>query len=375
MTGPGPVPGAGGVQGSPRPPANGNWVPPGTWRPPGQQPHTGFPPPGQQPTHAGFPPPVQYQRPIAVRPPALPTQPREYQEFWRTLGVPVWKPLVAVLLGAVGFLLISLLVSAAGIFYDIATSGTTIDEVLAGLLEGEISQAVFIANSVALGLMVALSFLLQRIVGQPPGFLSSVVGRVRWRWMLTCFGISIVAVGLLTAVELALVGWDGLNLAPQPGWPLLLLAILLVTPFQAAGEEYLVRGVLFRAVGALLPHRLLGLALGAVVSSLVFVLLHSAADPWLNLVYFCMGLLFCHLTWRTGGLEAAVAMHAANNLLGLAFVPFQEWGGIFDRSEGVAGPEVLIQLVLLVAAGVVIEVLARRRGIVRRSAPAGDRAI
>lgn len=332
----------------------GNWVPPATWAPPGQPVGQGAYP---------LPPPV-------LRPPALPERSREYQEFWRTPGIPWWKLLLVVLLGAVGFFLISLVVTTAALVYDVANSEVSLDEVLDGLLAGEVSQLLFVANSVALGLMVALAFLLQRIVGQPPGFLSSVVGRVRWRWLFTCFAVSLAAVGLLTLVEVLLAGPGELDLVPQPGWLLLLVAIVVVTPFQAAGEEYLVRGVLFRAVGSLIPHRVVGLVLGAVVSSLVFVALHGAADPWLNLVYFCMGMLFCHLTWRTGGLEAAVAMHAANNLLGLAFVPFQEWGGLFDRSEGAGGPVVLVQLALLLVAGVVIELLARRRGIARSAAPA-----
>lgn len=320
--------------------------------------------PYQGPPH--FPPPL-------VKPPVLPVEPREYQEFWRAPGIPLWRPFVAVLVGVVGFFVVSLVITLAAVIYDGATSPEGFEAVMNGLLEGEVSQVVFIANSIALGLMVPLSFLLQRIVGQRPGFLSSVVGRVRWRWLLTCFAVSLAAVGLLTVVDGLIVGWDAMDISPRPGWLLLLVAILVVTPFQAAGEEYLVRGVLFRAVGSVIPHRMLGLVLGAVVSSLVFVLLHGAADPWLNLVYFCMGMLFCHLTWRTGGLEAAVAMHTANNLLGLAFVPFQEWGGLFDRSEGTGGPVVLVQLVLLVAAAVVIELLARRRGLATSSAPGAVR--
>lgn len=349
------------------PSGQGNWVPPGTWAAPGSAPGQGYP---QGQTY----PPAPYQGanhlpPLPVRPPVLPVEPREYQEFWRAPGIPLWKPFVAILLGAVGFFIVSLVITLAAVFYDVAASSEGMEAVLNGLLEGEISQTVFIANSVALGLMVPLSFLLQRFVGQRPGFLSSIVGRIRWGWLLTCFAISLAAVGVLTLVDGFMVGWDAMDLSPRPGWLLLLVAILAVTPFQAAGEEYLVRGVLFRTVGSVIPNRMTGLVLGAIVSSAVFVLLHGAADPWLNLVYFCMGMLFCHLTWRTGGLEAAIAMHTANNILGLAFVPFQEWGGLFDRSVGTGGPIVLVQLVMLVVAGVVIELLARRRGLATTSAP------
>ncbi|MCC2592588.1 CPBP family intramembrane metalloprotease [Tessaracoccus sp. OS52] len=306
--------------------------------------------------------------------PTLPVVEREYQEFWRTPGIPMWKPFVVVILGAVGFFAISLVITLAAVVIDGLLTPGGFTEVSNDLLAGEVSRLVFIANSVALGLMIPLAFLLQRFTGQPAGFLSSVVGRTRWGWLLTCFWISLLAVAALTAIELGLGGWAALGLELRPGWLPLLAAILVVTPFQAAGEEYLIRGVLFRAAGSLVPHRWVALGLGAAVSSFVFMLLHGAADPWLNLMYFCMGLLFCYLTWRTGGLEAAIAMHAANNLVGLTFVPFQEWGGIFDRSAGVAGPIVLVQLVLLLVAAAVIEVLARRRAMVTVAAPAAPPA-
>lgn len=234
---------------------------------------------------------------------------------------------------------------------------------------GELSRPLFIANSVALGLLVPFAFLLQFILGQRPGFLSSVVGRIRWGWLMTCFGISVVAVFGFFGIGVILEGPEAYELSLQPGWLVLLVLIIVVTPFQAAGEEYAFRGILLRGVAALIPHRRVALVVGAVVSSALFALVHGAADPWLNLTYFLMGLMFCHLTWRTGGLEAAIAMHAANNLIALGIVPFQEWGGLFDRSDGTGGPIVLVQLVFLGVATVVIDVLARRRGLTRTWTP------
>lgn len=299
----------------------------------------------------------------------LPIEPREYHWFWRVPGLAWWRPLLAVVVGGVGFFLISLVVSVVGLTIDVANSGGNFKQVVEDIAAGEISRTLFVANSVAIGLMVPLAYLLQRMVGQKPGFLSSVVGRIRWGWLVTCFGISIIAVLGYVVLGIAVDGVESLGLSFQPGWPLLLVLVVLVTPFQAAGEEYLFRGVLNRSVASWIPHNGLALVVGAVVSSYAFMLVHGAGDPWLNVVYFTMGLMFSWLTWRTGGLEAAVAMHLANNIIGLGMVPFQEWGGIFDREAGAGDPVLMLQLVFLGAATVVIDVVARRRGLKTRTAP------
>lgn len=352
------------------PPAAQGWAPPAQpvqgWPAPAQPGQGWAPPPPPPPGWAPSPFPPAPPRPRHL----LPHEPREYHWFWRVTGLLAWRPILAIVLGVIGFFGISMVVSVIGLVLDAGSVPGGMEEALENLVDGQVSRTLFIANSVALGLMVPLAFLLQRLAGQPGGFLSSVTGRLRWGWMGTCFAISLVGVVGFIGLGIAIDGWESLELSVQPGWWWLLAAILVVTPFQAAGEEYLVRGVLNRAVASWFPWRTVALVAGAIGSSIVFMLMHGAGDIWLNIVYFTMGLLFCHLTWRTGGLEAAVAMHIANNLVALAFVPFQEWGGIFDREAGAGGPVVLLQLIFLGAATVVIDVVARRRGIVRATAPA-----
>ena len=91
-----------------------------------------------------------------------------------------------------------------------------------------------------------------------------------------------------------------------------LLVIALLTPFQAAGEEYLFRGYLTQAVGGmfhsawfavLVPAFLFGLAHGLGQSVPVFF------DR------FAFGIVAGILVIRTGGLEAGIAMHVLNNFL------------------------------------------------------------
>lgn len=240
--------------------------------------------------------------------------------------------------------------------------------------EGALGPEMVAANSIGLGLLVPACLLIAWISGQRPGFLHSVVGKFRWGWSLVCLGLSLAAVLIAFGMQLLISteATTGTELQVYPHSWALLVVLMLATPFQAAGEEYLIRGVGFRGVASLIPSRPAGLVIGALATSLVFMVIHGAGDPWLNLMYFLMGLLFCYLTWRTGGIEAAVMMHIGNNMVGMALIPFMDLEEAFDRSAGVADPLVLVQLLMLTVAAVVIEVLARRRKLIWANAPAAE---
>jgi membrane protease YdiL (CAAX protease family) len=165
----------------------------------------------------------------------------------------------------------------------------------------------------------------------------------------------------------------GLELVWNPDSLFLIVVILLTTPFQAAGEEYGVRGLLARSIGSWFSSSRVGLVVATVLTSVVFMLLHGAGDPWLNGYYFGMGVIFSLLVWRTGGLEAAVALHMVNNLVGEITVPFGDLGSMFDRHAGVAGPEILIQVFFTVAIAVAMWWLSGRSSLTRSAAPAAYR--
>ena len=105
--------------------------------------------------------------------------------------------------------------------------------------------------------------------------------------------------------------------------------IVLLTPFQAAGEEYLFRGYLTQAFGGLFhrvvvspsscPPFLFGLAHGLGQSIPVFF------DR------FAFGLVAGVLVVLTGGLEAGIAMHVLNNWL--AFGLALAFGDMADHAE------------------------------------------
>lgn len=354
--------------------------PPRIWAPPELASQNWGPPTGSltgwgPPTGARYPDqmregwaPGQWAPPH--KPSALPTAPRDYPWFWRSAGVPRWKPVVAVLAGIAGFFLLSLVVGGIGVAVEAASSKRDLFVVVEELGSGTLTPVMFLANSISLGFLIPLSFLLSRIVGQRGGWLSSVVGRVRWTWLMKCLAVSLVAVGALVLIPISIQGWDQQGLALRPGWWWLLIGVIVVTPFQAAGEEYIIRGVLNRAVASLIPARIVGAVAGAVLSSVVFATIHFAEDTWLNITYFSLGMLLSYLAWRTGGLEAAIAMHTANNIVVLVFLPFQDISEVFDRAEGASDPTALIQLAVLGAAAAIIVAMARRGAISRTGPPA-----
>ncbi len=57
--------------------------------------------------------------------------------------------------------------------------------------------------------------------------------------------------------------------------------------------------------------------MGGAVSAVCFALAHGVQDPWLFADRLCFGVVASWLAWRTGGLEASVALHTTNNLVSL----------------------------------------------------------
>lgn len=314
------------------------------------------------------PPPGYVYQPVPKKGPALPVEPTPYHAFWHTSGIAWWKPLVGLLV-AVGILVAGMIASVAVWF--VIDLGLGVDPLPASLLEGrldDITPGLFLSNNVILATLIPAVVVAGLIVGQKVGYLNSVQGRMRWGWLATCLLVAAVPLAIVVGGEYAL-AWSELELRQRPETWLLLVGILLTTPLQAAGEEYAMRGLLPRLFGAWIADRRASFIVGTVVSSSIFMVVHGATDPWLNVLYFAIALVFSVITWRTGGLEAAIALHVANNLLGMLLVPWIGVQGLFDRSAGVAGPEVLIQLAALLVSAAVIDVLARRRGLPRETAP------
>lgn len=140
-----------------------------------------------------------------------------------------------------------------------------------------------------------------------PVWVLSVTSSVRGRYFGRMLKLAAVIFGGSTLV-LALAQGIGLNVSAAVV-PYLAI-IVLTSPLQAAAEEIFFRGYLGQALTTLLEHPLLGVA----GTSLIFAFLHGGQNPALFVNRLVFGLIAGLLVLATGGLEAGVAAHIANNL-------------------------------------------------------------
>ena len=193
-----------------------------------------------------------------------------------------------------------------------------------------------------------------------PGTLSSVTGRLRGRWLAVCL-VPALAVSVLAGVVGELVDPTGGTVA---GWSSFLgvaVVTLVLTPFQVAAEEYLFRGWIVQTFGAVVRSPWPGVA----VSAVLFALIHdgTTASAWgfADLVVFAVALSV--VTLRTGGLEAALALHLVHNsVCWIVSAAYGATGSIADYTEVGAGMFVVSALGTVVYVAAVL-MLARRRGV------------
>ena len=223
------------------------------------------------------------------------------------------------------------------------------------------------AGLASIALLTPWAMLIQRwLYGVPAASLHSVLSRFR----LDLFGRTLVLVAPLWLIAILIqLGLTGTG--PLTEWsPELAIGMLAVTlivmPLQAAGEEYGVRGLVFRVAGGWARGPRAGLVVGIVVSSLVFTLIHVASDPWLNVWYLTFGVGFAIITWRTGGVEVGVVMHAALNTVTYLFTVALSpdlMSPTLDRSPGTGSASaVLPVMAVTIIVTAVVWLRTRRTG-------------
>jgi membrane protease YdiL (CAAX protease family) len=249
---------------------------------------------------------------------ASPVESRGYYASYRTPRFRWWHSLVALslFLALWGVAVLGATIVAVG--YELAVGGATVDE----LSNGVHTPALFLANNFGVALAIPAGVATHWIVfRQRAGSLFSVQGRLRWELLGRFLLIAAVIHGAVLAAWLAVDGLPaGLRIRPETWF--LLAAVVLTTPFQAAGEEVAFRGLAARAVGSWFEGERLGLAVATASTAVVFASVHGSRDAWLVLFYLTLAVAASLLTWRAGGLEAAIALHVVVNLTTMLFVPF-----------------------------------------------------
>ncbi|MER5889944.1 CPBP family intramembrane glutamic endopeptidase [Streptomyces sp. NPDC001941] len=210
---------------------------------------------------------------------------------------------------------------------------------------------------------------------RPAGTLSSVLGRVRWGWLGRCAAVAFPVMAVqFTVLALWADGTDAFDGLSEvfPGWPRFLLSVAVLwvlVPFQAAAEEYVFRGWLVQWAGQFVRSPWPAV----VVASALFALAHG----WGEASGF--GLLFYSAVWwgwlvlRTGGLEAVIALHAANNML--AFLLAAMADELADQSTAADAPwqALVVEVVFSPLYCLLIARLADRRKVDRLTpAPAAS---
>lgn len=306
---------------------------------------------------------------ISTTPPGAP-----YHRLARTGRQRWWRPVVGVLALLGGALLVgcALFGVAAGVA-GITDTPTDAD----GLpVFGPVVDTALLVLSVAVALPLTMA-VTRWVERRPAGSLSSVLGRVRWRWLGTCLltaapAITVMLVGsqlilLATGDETTLVG----PLDAWVGWPAFaagLLMIVALVPFQAAAEEYLFRGWLLQAFGTWLRSPWPGI----VVQAVLFAAAHGWGTAWGFADLVVMGLLCGWLAVRTGGLEAAVAVHVVNNVS--AFGLAAAFGGLTVDETMADAPWqlVLVDVLVLLAYTWLVTRAADRRALATVAPGAGS---
>lgn len=231
-----------------------------------------------------------------------------------------WRVVVGVLAGAVAVVLIQiLLLVGLGVYYVL--QDLTQDQAEQRLVGEVVTPSFLLVVNLGWAFSILVVWLVVRSLhGLRPGWVSSVLPRMRWRYFAACLGLSVVALLVTVVLGALLPAQAGDDVTGQLNSFTtttrdFLLVVVLLTPLQAAGEEYVFRGYLTQAFGSLIPSPRVSAAVAVLVPSLLFALAHGAQDAPIFFDRFAFGVVAGTLVMLTGGLEAAVAMHVLNNWL------------------------------------------------------------
>ncbi|MEV8254120.1 type II CAAX endopeptidase family protein [Rhodoglobus sp. NPDC076762] len=265
-----------------------------------------------------------------------------------------WRPLVVAVV-AIGFylgFLLSLFLPLVIVALVFPAVGAWLDE------SNDALDAIDLSDPVTFGVvMLSIILMLPAIIlanlllgARPAGLLTSVAGRLRWRWFARCSGLAaaVCSGGMLVSFGVGMLTGQPVMVADvNPNLALMLVLVLLLVPFQAAAEEYIFRGYLMQTIGTWLRHP----AFAILLPVPLFIVGHDyELLGMIDVGIFAIAAGW--LTWRTGGLEAAVALHIVNNVLIFAL---GAWGLLdVNASDSTVGGLVVSLAITIVFVFVVV---------------------
>lgn len=265
-----------------------------------------------------------------------------------------------------GILAIGLLLGGMQVFIiGLTILASLIDTAIGTEARAGYTPLTFAVGLFAVALLIPWSMLIQRwLYGVRGGALSSVLSHFRF----DIFGRALVVLVPVTVALQVVYYWAPF---PQTTWAwhdllLLVATALVLTPFQAAGEEYGFRGLILRVVGSWTRNARLGLVLAITVSSVLFAMVHYSTSGLQNVWYLVFAVGTAWITWRTGGLEIAIVLHAVFNATQFIIDAALQIDPTVatDRSAGAIDLSVLIPVPLIIGAVIVVAFRTRRSGTV-----------
>ena len=246
-----------------------------------------------------------------VTPPGAPPHdvPQPYLLLMRARDWAWWRPVLGLLLFTVVYM-----VAVAVLVVVAAVTGVAPDLALEDLTD----PLVLLITNASLVVAIPIVWLCWVAAhGLRIGWSSSVLGRLRWRLLWPYTRIALLTLGLAVGITVMVtVLASGAEISgPDSSFVWLLLVVLLTTPLQAAAEEYLFRGYLSQAIAGWIGRPAAGAVVSGVLTAALFSLAHLPPDFLTFLDRFAIGLAFSAVVWLTGGLEAAIVLHAVNNVV------------------------------------------------------------
>ncbi|WP_152364907.1 CPBP family intramembrane glutamic endopeptidase [Microlunatus speluncae] len=242
---------------------------------------------------------------------SVPTAGLTYPQLLRVPGSAWWRALLGVALGLLLFMILTSVINQAIVFgfWAIGSPQTPYAEFVDAATKFLNPVGMLGANLGLATLIVICAVLLPIVHRVNPRWLISVESHVRWRYFGICLALGVVAPVLIQGLATVVEGAPVFRL--NENFWLFLIVIILTSPLQAAAEEVFFRGYLLQALGSVTANPWFGI----VVSSVIFALFHGVQNPALFVDRLAFGLLAAILVWRTGGLEAGIGAHIANNVL------------------------------------------------------------
>ena len=324
--------------------------------------------------YASYP---SYQPPAGPPPPspaalAFPhREPTPYHLMLRTWGYAWWRPVVGVIAAVLAFFVTAtLLLGVVAVAWSALQGGDFSDNLMDNLDVTKGRPATLLGVNLGIAAMIPVTWAILRVVHRMrPRWLASVVPRLRWRFLSICLGLAVVALAAQVLVGLLLPASgdepSGTLNDFTVGTATTALVVLLTTPLQAAGEEYLFRGYLLQAFGSFFRNKWVAI----VITATLFALAHGAQNFPLFFDRFAFGLIAGWLVTRTGGLEAGIALHILNNFLAFGFaLAFGDLGSTLSVSS-VSWWNIVLTVTQSGVYTALVLLVARRMGLQTRTRP------